>query len=61
MIKVPDKNLGKIRNSRPKPKHNKSIVNKTVANIKLNGEKHEAIPLKSGTRRSSHYLSTYSI
>jgi hypothetical protein len=30
------KNLGKIRNSRPIPKHNKSN-SKAVANIKLNG------------------------
>ena len=28
----------------------KSIYSKPVANIKLNGEKLEAIPLKSGTR-----------
>jgi hypothetical protein len=28
----------------------KAIYSKTVANIKLNGEKFEAIPLKSGTR-----------
>jgi hypothetical protein len=30
----------------------KAIYSKPVANIKLNGEKLEAIPLKSGTRRS---------
>jgi hypothetical protein len=29
----------------------KAIYNKPVANIKLNGEKFEAIPLKSGTRQ----------
>jgi hypothetical protein len=29
----------------------KSISSKSVANIKLNGEKLEAIPLKSGTRQ----------
>jgi len=29
----------------------KAIYNKPVANIKLNGEKLEAIPLKSGTRQ----------
>ena len=29
----------------------KSIYSKTIANIKLNGEKLEAIPLKSGTRQ----------
>jgi len=30
----------------------KEIYSKPVANIKLNGEKLEAIPLKSGTRKS---------
>jgi hypothetical protein len=37
----------------------KAIYSKPVANIKLNGEKLEAIPLKSGTRQGcllSHYL-----
>jgi len=29
----------------------KAIYSKPVTNIKLNGEKHEAIPLKSGTRQ----------
>jgi hypothetical protein len=29
----------------------KAIYSKTVANIKVNGEKLEAIPLKSGTRQ----------
>jgi hypothetical protein len=29
----------------------KAIYNKQVANIKVNGEKLEAIPLKSGTRQ----------
>jgi hypothetical protein len=29
----------------------KAIYSKTVANIKLNEKKHEAIPLKSGTRQ----------
>jgi hypothetical protein len=29
----------------------KAIYSKPVANIKLNGEKYEAIPLKSGTRQ----------
>jgi hypothetical protein len=38
--------FGKIRNSRPIPKHNKKIIySKPVANIKVNGEKLEAIPL----------------
>jgi hypothetical protein len=39
----------------------KGICSKPVANIKLNGEKIEAIPLKSGTRYADHFLSTYSI
>jgi len=30
----------------------KAIYSKSLANIKLNGEKLEAIPLKSGTRQS---------
>jgi hypothetical protein len=37
----------------------KAIYSKPVANIKLNGETHEAIPLKSRTRQGcpfSHYL-----
>jgi hypothetical protein len=29
----------------------KALYNKPVTNIKLNGEKHETIPLKSGTRK----------
>jgi hypothetical protein len=36
----------------------KAIYNKLVANINLNGEKLEAIPLKSGTRQRCT-LSTY--
>jgi hypothetical protein len=43
-----DKSLGKIRNSRPIPKHNKCNIQQTS---KLIGEKLEAIPLKSGTRK----------
>ena len=35
----------------PYPKITKSIYNKPVANIKVNDEKLEAIPLKSGTRK----------
>jgi hypothetical protein len=36
----------------------KAIYSKPVANIKLNGEKLEAIPLKSGVRQGCvrHYL-----
>jgi hypothetical protein len=41
------KRLGQIRNSRPV----KAIYSKPVANIKQNGEKLEAIPLKSGSRQ----------
>ena len=33
----------------------KAIYSKQVANIKLNGEKHEEIPLKSGTRQVSPF------
>jgi hypothetical protein len=36
----------------------KAIYSKPVANIKLNGEKHEAIPLKSGMRQGCS-LSSY--
>ena len=43
------RSLGKIRNSRPIPKHDKCNLQKTT--IKLNGEKLEAISLKSGTRQ----------
>jgi hypothetical protein len=39
----------------------KAIYSKPVANIKLNGEKLEAIPLKSGTRQGCHFLPIYSI
>jgi hypothetical protein len=39
----------------------KAIYSKPVANIKLNGEKLEAIPLKSGTRQGCPLSSTYSI
>ena len=39
----------------------KAIYSKPVANINLNGEKLEAIPLKSGTDKAAHFLPTYSI
>jgi hypothetical protein len=45
------KSLGKIRSSRPIPIIVKAIYSKPVANIKLSGEKLEALPLKSGTRQ----------
>ena len=41
----------KVLNSRSIPKHNKIKYSKPVANIKLNGEKLDAISLKSGTRQ----------
>ena len=46
-----------IRNSRPIPKHSRNNIqqtsnqHQTKSNIKLNGKKLEAIPLKSGTRK----------
>ena len=42
--------LREIRNTRPIP-IKKAIYSKPIANIKLNGEKLKAIPLKSGTRQ----------
>ena len=41
--------IRKIGNSRPIPNIIKAIYSKPTANIKLNGEIVEAIPLKSGT------------
>jgi hypothetical protein len=38
----------------------KAIYKKPVANIKVTGEKFEAISLKSGTRQSCYFLPTYS-
>jgi hypothetical protein len=38
----------------------KAIYIKPVANIEVNGEKLEAIPLKSGSRQAAHFLPTYS-
>jgi hypothetical protein len=47
--------IGEITNSRPIPKHNKNKIKATyckpTANIKLNGDILEAIPLKSETRQ----------
>ena len=48
---IHDKSLGKIRNSRPIPKHDTSNLQQTSSQHQLNGEKLEAIPLKSGTRQ----------
>ena len=47
MVKI----LEKSRNQRPFLNIVKAIYSKPVANIKLNGEKLEAIPLKSGARQ----------
>jgi hypothetical protein len=39
----------------------KAIYSKPVANIKINGEKFEAIPLNQGLDKAAHFLPTYSI
>jgi len=57
MIKV----LERIGIQGPYLKIVKAIYSKPVANIKLNGEKLEAIPLKSGTRQGCPSLPIYSI
>ena len=46
-----DKGLRESRDKRNIPKQNKAINSKPTANIKVNGEKFPAIPLKSGTRQ----------
>jgi hypothetical protein len=56
MIKV----LERSRIQGPYLKMIKAIYNKTVANIKVNGEKIEAIPLKSRIIKVAHFLPTYS-
>jgi hypothetical protein len=38
----------------------KAIYSKPVANIKVNGKKLKAIPLKSGNNKATHFLPTYS-
>jgi hypothetical protein len=38
----------------------KANYSKPVANIKENGEKLQAIPLKSGLDKAAHFLPTYS-
>jgi hypothetical protein len=51
--------LGRLRTQGQYLNIVKAIYSKPVANIKLNGEKLEAMPLKSWTRQScplSHYL-----
>jgi hypothetical protein len=52
------KSLGKTRNTRDIPKHNKDNIQQAIANIKLNGEILKAISLKSGTRKGC-LLSSY--
>jgi hypothetical protein len=47
------KDLERSGNQGPYLNMIKAIYSKSVANIKVNGEKLEAIPLKSGTRQSS--------
>ena len=42
--------IGKIRDTRHIPKAIKAIYSKSIANIKLHGEKLKVIPLKSGER-----------
>ena len=55
-----DKGLGESRDTRNirKPKHNKGNIQQPTANIRLNGNKLNAIPLTSGTRQGCS-LSTY--
>jgi hypothetical protein len=45
--------LRKIRDTRHRLRTIKAIYSKPIDNIKLNGEKLKAIPLKSGTRQGS--------
>jgi hypothetical protein len=53
--------FGKSRNSRPIPKHNKNNLQQTSSQIKLNGEKLEAIPINEGLDKAAHFLPSYSI
>jgi hypothetical protein len=48
---IHDKSLGKISNSRPIPKYEKSNLQQTCSQHQINGENLEAFPLKSGTRQ----------
>jgi hypothetical protein len=50
---VHDESLRKIRNSRTIHNIIKAMYRKPVVNMKLNGEKLEVIPLKSGSRQGS--------
>jgi hypothetical protein len=56
MLKV----LGKSGIQGPYLNIKKAICSKPVADITLNGENLEAIPLKSGTRQGCHSLPVYS-
>jgi hypothetical protein len=58
---IHDESLGKIRNSRPIPKHNKGDIQLNSSNIKQNREKLEAIPLKQGLDKAAHSFPSYSI
>jgi hypothetical protein len=49
------------RSGSPMPKHNKRIYWKPTANIKLNGDILEAVPLKSGQDKDAHTPYIYSI
>jgi hypothetical protein len=53
-----NKSIGKIKNSRPIPKHSKSNIQQTSSQHQINWEKLVAIPLKSGTREGC-WLSLY--
>jgi hypothetical protein len=57
MIKV----MGRSGIQGPSLKMIKTIYNKPVPNIKVNGDKLEAIPLKSGIDKFANLLPTYSI
>ena len=50
---IRDKSLRKIRNSRPKPKHNKSSIKENSSQNLINGERLDAIPLNSERRQVS--------
>ena len=51
MRKICNKNIGKTGIQGPYLNIIKAIYSKPVANIKVNGEKLEAIPVKSGSRQ----------
>jgi hypothetical protein len=55
------KSVREIRKSRTIPNIIKTIYSKPIANIKLNGEKLEAIQLKSGTAQDCLLSPIYSV